>query len=126
MPLESGAHLPDAEGVTELPRRETQPTLAHEERRLGCEALADLVLPRSQRRELRPQRRGQYNLLPLAARFVLALEHAQEHAPLRLASGIEHVAHVERDELVGAQPRAERHGVEHVVAEARAVLAGHL
>lgn len=100
VPLEAGTHLPDAEGVPELPRREAQPPLAHEPRRVGGEALAHCLLPRAEARELRAQRLGVHHLLQV----VVAAPVALEHAPLRLARGIEDVADVEADELVGAQP----------------------
>jgi hypothetical protein len=55
-----------------------------------------------------------------------ALEHAQGDAALGASGVVEHVADVEREELVLAQARAHREAEDDVVPEAVDVLAGDL
>ncbi|MCC6749042.1 MAG: tyrosine-type recombinase/integrase [Deltaproteobacteria bacterium] len=101
--------MPDAEGVPELPRRESQAPLAREERRVGGEALAARGLPRAQARELPARTLGEHHLLQVVGAAPVALEHAQEHAPLRRPRGVEDAADVGGDELVSAQVRVAEH-----------------
>jgi hypothetical protein len=68
---------------------------------------------------------GEHHLLAAVVATAVTLEHAQHEAAPQTPAVVEHIAHVERDELVSAKPRAEHHREEDVVPQAGAVLARH-
>lgn len=128
--VKTGALLPADE--TEPDRSITDPRTpsADEQRRISGDTLAVLDLPSDEPSDLVNERIGKKNLLGCGLSSA-ALEYSQSDSPLnpwesaiRLARG--YVADIEPDDLELTKRCAESNGVDHVIAESCAMLAGNL